>query len=293
MPLAPPAPGARAASAALGPIASPGRWRSGRGPRRGPDVVGGGALLRAVDGGGALGAGERVVDVAREDQVDLGEAGVEAGEVGRGQVREGGAAGADGFAGRVEEAGAERGEHAGAAVGGGAAADAEDDGGGTGVQGGAEQFAGAVRGGGERGELAGREELEAGGLRHLDDRGGAAQRERGGDRVADRSRHRRLVALEPGGDGRRDGAVAAVRDGERLHLQVRDDPSQTRRDPLGDLHGRERTLELVGRHEHASDRCCSVRHLASLAFERAVAPPPTLSGLPDAVPPLMCGYSAP
>lgn len=141
---------------------------------------------------------------------------------------------------------------------------------------------------------AGREELEAGGLGHLDDRGGVAQREGGGDRLAERTRHPDLVALESGRDGRRDGAVAAVGDGQGLHRELRDDPSQSRRDPLRDLYGRERALELVSRHEYVSDvSCCSVRHLASLAFEHAVAPTPTLSVPQDGMPPRIRRHSAP
>lgn len=294
----PPAPAGAGGGGRLGGLGADGLLQHGgevgEGRVQGADVVRGGALLRAVDGGGALGAGERVVDVAREDQVDRGEAGVEAAEVRRGELREGRAAGAHGGTGGVQEAGAERGEHAGAAVGGGAAADAEDDGGRPGVQGRAEQFTGAVRGRGQRSEHAGREELEARGLRHLDDRGGAAQGEGRRDLFTERSRDPYLAAFESGRDGRGDGAVAAVRHGQCLHRELRDDPSQSCCDPLRDLYGRERALELVGRHEHVSDlSCCSVRHLASLAFERAVAPSPTLSVPPDGVPPRIGRYFAP
>ena len=55
-------------------------------------VLLGGALLRAEDRGGTALAGERVVHVRREDELGLGDARMQSGEIYGGQLREGGAA---------------------------------------------------------------------------------------------------------------------------------------------------------------------------------------------------------
>ena len=58
------------------------------------------------------------------------------------------------------------------------------------------------------------------------------------------SRDRRVTVLHlvmrfDESDRRVDGAVTAVGDRQRLHLDVRHGPAQSRRHPLGDLHGRQ------------------------------------------------------
>ena len=60
-----------------------------------------------------------------------------------------------------------------------------------------------------------------------------------------------LPPLEAGRDRRVHGPVAAVGHGHGLDLEARHDPAQTGRHPLGNLHGRERPLELVRGDEHA------------------------------------------
>lgn len=214
------------------------------------DVVLGGPLLASVDLGCALGAGERVVHVAGQDQVDVREPGVEPRQVGLGQVRECGATRGHGLAVDVQEPRPERGEHARATVRRGAAADTEDDRPGSRVEGGGQQFPGAVRRRRERGELSCGQVLEPGGLGHLHHRGGVAHRVRRRDRGPQRAGHPRLPALEPGCHRRGDRAVPAVRDGQGLHPRPGYHAPQPGRHPLRDLHGRQRALELVRRHEH-------------------------------------------
>ncbi len=242
----------------------------GRVQRR--DVLLARALLRPVDGGGALGPGERVVHVAGEDHLRTGEPWVQAREVGGGQVAQRPAARCERCAGGVQEAGPEGGEHARAAVGRGAAADAEDDGGRARVQRRAQQFAGAVRGGRERREAAFREVLEAGRLGHLDHgRAVLVEREGGRHRIADGAGDPDLVPGEARRQGGRDRAVAAVRDRDGLHRQAGDGPAQSGGDVPGDLGGRERALEFVRRDQHprcpalVCRRCpCCVRHCLPL-----------------------------
>ncbi len=249
------------------------------------DVVVGRALLAAVHLRRALGPGERVVDVAREDEVDLAQAGVEPGQVGRREIGEPTAAGADGLAVRVQEACAERGQHARPAVRGRAAPDAEHDGPRARFEGGEQQLTGAVRGGRERGEHARRQMLEAGGLGHLDHRGGVAHRVGRGHGVAERPGHPRLAALESGGHRGRHRAVAPVRHGQGLDPYPGGYAPQPGRHPLRDLHGRERALELVRRDEHACGlHHCSVRHLDSLCFRTGSRAAPTLTAAPPPSP---------
>lgn len=178
----------------------------------GGHVLLGGALLRAVDGRGALRAEQRVVDVAGEHHLGVGQPRVEPGEVRGGEGGQRPAAGTDRRSVRVEQAGPERDEHAGPAVVGGAAADAEHDGARTVVQRGAQQLTGAVGGGRERREDALRQVPQAGGLGHLDHGGGVTYGVRGGHGLAQRPGHLELTALEAGRDRRVDGAVTAVGD---------------------------------------------------------------------------------
>ncbi len=112
----------------------------------GEHVVRRGALLRTVDGGRAERAEQRVVHVGGQDDLGLREPCVEPVEVHAGEFGQRGAARVERRARAVEEAGAERGEHARAAVGAGAAAHPEDEGARTGVQRGGDLLAGAVGG---------------------------------------------------------------------------------------------------------------------------------------------------
>ena len=200
---------------------------------QGRHVVRGRALLRAVDRRGALGAGQRVVDVAGQDEVDVGEPRVEAGQVGRGQRRPArrrpGATGSPSASRKRAPSAASmpappsvvalpptpntmvRAPASSAA---------------------AQQFAGAVRGGRERGEDALR--AAAGGPTASAISTTAvpsAQRERRGDLVAERPGDPYLAALESGRDRRGDRAVAAVGDGQGLDLQPRVRPGAARPSP--------------------------------------------------------------
>ena len=100
--------------------------------------------------------------------------------------------------------------------------------------------------GGQRRRHAARQQGQPGGLGQLDDGGvappgvGRLHRLAGGS--ADGDRHR----LEAGGDGRGEGALAAVGDRQRDDVQVGARPQQARADGRGDLGGRQRALERVG-----------------------------------------------
>ena len=115
-------------------------------------VLGTRTLLRAVHGGGAVRAEQRVVHVARDDELDAVDLD-EPRRVDLFETAEGGPAERQLLSLRVQEADAERLHHAGAAVGGGAAPEPEHDPPGAPPYGMGDQLAGAVAGRGERREL--------------------------------------------------------------------------------------------------------------------------------------------
>src|SRR5690606_117111 len=82
----------------------------------------------------------------------------------------------------------------------------------------------------------------------------AAPCDRRGHGVAARPLDPYLPPVERGGDRRGHAVVAAVGDRERLDLQSRHDAAQPGRHPVGDLHGRQRALELVRGDEHPLHR---------------------------------------
>jgi hypothetical protein len=138
---------------------------------------------------------------------------------------------------------------------------------------------------GERREGPGGQPLQAARLRHLHDRGVAAQREGGRHLLTERPGDPHLAALEPGRYRRVHRPVAAVGHGQRLDLGGGRDPAQPGRHPLRDLHGGQRPLELVRGDQHPritpGARACRllsrVRHLAfpllsGLAHVKAAAP---------------------
>src|SRR5690606_12161384 len=176
------------------------------------DLLGGGALLRPVDGGGAVRAEQRVVDVARHHERHAGHV-EEVRDVDAVEVTQRGAAVRQVAPGGVEQARAERLDHARSPVGAGAAAQAEHDPGGALLDGVGDQLAGAVAGGGERFEPAG-QAAQAGRLGQLDDGGAAAPGVGGLDGLAGGPGHPYGDAVEPGGHGGVHGAVTAVGDGQ-------------------------------------------------------------------------------
>ena len=142
---------------------------------------------------------------------------------------------------RVQEPRAQRLEGTGAAVRGAGVAAADQDPSYAGVERGADQLADAVRGRGAGVAEGARDEGEARDGRHLHHRRprqgrvvGAEEREVGADRLADRARGRQGDQTAPGGGGQRGGrALAAVDQGDEVHLGVGHDPADARRDRLG------------------------------------------------------------
>lgn len=118
------------------------------------DVAGGGALLRAVDGGGAVRAEQRVVDVDGHHHLHAFHAD-ESGDVDAGQLTQRGAARGQFLPVGVEEAGAQGLGQARAPVGGGAAAQPEDHEGRAALDRVGHELTGAVTGRGERPGRAG------------------------------------------------------------------------------------------------------------------------------------------
>src|SRR3984885_15010214 len=118
------------------------------------DLFGGGAFLRAEDGGGAVGAEQRIADIAGDDEQDAGrlqgQQGFDSAKIDQIAAGEAPAAFAVGGAAAEGEGGAPCLGAADAAVAGAAAAGAEDDAASAELGGFAQQFAGAV-GGGARG----------------------------------------------------------------------------------------------------------------------------------------------
>ena len=199
------------------------------------DVGLGRALLRAVDGGRAVLAGQRVVHVAGEHQVDVAhplQGGV---EVDGRDLVETGAAERDLGAGGVEQPRAERGEDPRPGVGAGAAAQAEDDRAAARLDRRVDRLTGAERRGGQRLEPAAGEQLETTGGGELDDRGALAYGDRGVDRLAGRAAHPHRHPLEAGGQRRLERAVAAVGDGHPDDLDVRTPVAQPAGQVLGSL----------------------------------------------------------
>ena len=247
-----PARGARAGMVA--PVA-PGRRRDHVGPVaeggvEDGDVGGRRPLLRAVDRGGAVRPGERVVHVAGHHDPGVGQAGVQpvqrevrdAGE-GRAPVRHAGRRGRT-----------ERGQQPRPAVGAGATADPHDQLAAARVQRGRHHLAETAARRSQGCPGAAGEPLEPAGVGHLDHGGGpppgVRRLHRLPRRAADRDRH----PLEPGRDRGVQGAVAAVGHRQALHLGVRDDAPQPARHGSRDVVRRERALELVGGQEDAGHR---------------------------------------
>ncbi len=86
---------------------------------------------------------------------------------------------------------------------------------------------------------------QSGRRRDLDDRRVAADRERGGDGLADRPGDPPADPGEPGGDSGVDRAVTAVGHRQAAHVQAGDRLPQAARHGPGDPRGRQRALELV------------------------------------------------
>ncbi len=195
---------------------------------------------------GAPSAHQRVVDIAREDDLHAREPRVQPVQLHGGQPVERAAAVGQDAARVVEEAGAERGEHPGAAVGARAAADPEHDPGGAGVERGPDKFAGAAAAGAER-IGSGGQQHEPGRRGQLDDGGPVAQGERAAHAGPGRAAHLDRDPLVPGGDGGVECAVPAV--GHRQLHGHRPARAQPGCQASCDFGGGGRALELVRRHQ--------------------------------------------
>jgi hypothetical protein len=169
--------------------------------------------------------------------------------------------------GRVQQPGAERLDHAGAAVGAGAAPDAQDDPAAAQVEGGPDQLAGAAAGrGGGRRPPAG-ETPQPRRLGQLDHRHLVADGQGGHDGLAGGAGAAHLPAGVAGRQGGLDGAVAAVGHRVLAHVQAWYGRPQAVGDLPGHLGGAQGSLELVGNLSGATTtwpprpscpgRCCS------------------------------------
>ena len=202
------------------------------------DVVGRGALLRAVDGRGAGRSAQGVRDVAGHLQLDGREPRIEVGEIDRRRVP----------VGMSPEAG----QQAGAAVGRGAAADAEDDAADAGIQRGPDQVARPDRGRPDRVALVRGQAREAGGRGHLDRRALAVVRDQPArrDLATERIAGGRGPPLPAAGRlDRREGAFAAVGQRAEQDLVVGSGAAPAVGQGLRDLDRGQRALERVGRDE--------------------------------------------
>ena len=125
--------------------------------------------------------------------------------------------GTEDIAGFVAEATPERLEHPRPAVGGRAAAESQHHGLGTGVQCGHQELAGSIGGRSGRGPRRRSwlgQQVQAGGLRQLDDGRRPPRGEDCRHRVTERSKDRDFARAEPARDGGLDGPFASVGDGQ-------------------------------------------------------------------------------
>ena len=163
---------------------SAGATRWARPASRMPDQVRGGALLRAVDGGGPVGSGQRVLHVAGDDDLDAGQVG-QAGEcrsIGSVAVRRRSMVSACPASSRKTAPSAA--SMPAAAVGAGRSAEGQHDPAGVAPQQRDDGLADALAGGFQRGEFPAGQGVQAAGVGDLDDGGGAVERGDGGALVA-------------------------------------------------------------------------------------------------------------
>ena len=226
------------------------------------DLVGGGPLLRTVDGGRTVGAGERVGHVAGDDHIDAGQV-QHAGPIDRGDAGQGAAGDLDVVSVGVPERHTERGEQAGAAVGAGRPAQGQHDAAGTVLDGDPHGLADAGAGGRERGQVAAGQGVQAAGVRDLDHGGGrvligGAKRDLGGVWAAGGGGHGDRDRHEAGGDRGGDAAVAAVGQRQLVHRDAAGE------EPIGEVGGDlgrgQAALELVRCQENLHDLFASHRH---------------------------------
>ncbi len=213
-------------------------------------VVAVGALLRAVDGGGAARPEQRVVHVAGHHDLDPAQRVGQRARVDLREPAQRGPAGREFGAVGIAQTHAERLHHARAAVRTGAAAEAEHDPPGTERDGPGDQLADPVGPGRERGGPAAGQPGEPGGLRQLHHGGVAPDGERGGHRQTGRTGHLGRDAVEAGRQRGSQGALAAVGDGQFAHLGARGRTPDAGGDPGGHLGALQGALELVGGDDH-------------------------------------------
>jgi hypothetical protein len=213
------------------------------------DVLAGGALLRPEDVARAVQAGQRIVDVGGRDQADRAQLG-RTGQFVRGDQRA--AAVGQCIPGHVHRAGAERGEHARAAVVGGRAAQPHDHLPRAGLGGRGDQQAEAVGGGPVRVAFGLGQQVQTAGLRALHVRGAAADEDLAVDRAAERvdRRHRDAAAVDDGGE-HVDEARAAVGERSQHGLVARCDLVPTLAQRLGGGRRGKCAGELVGAYQYA------------------------------------------
>ena len=207
-------------------------------------VGGGGALLRAVDGRRPVRAQQGVLHVVGRDQLHPRQVD-EAGEVGVGDLLQGGTGGHERVTLPVVEDDAQGAEHPGAAVGGRAAAQGQHDPGRAVGQHGPDGLAEPDAAAGERGQLSGGQHLQPGGGGDLDHGGGAVEGHGGGGRFAGGAGDRHGHCLEPGTQSGGDAAVPAVGQGQGAHVDAWGLVAQSGGQGLGDLGGGQRPFELV------------------------------------------------
>ena len=211
------------------------------------DVLGSGPLLRPVDGRGAAGAQERVVDVARDPDCDAVQPRVQGGGVHRRQAGERGGAPVEFAPVGVQEARPECAEHPGAAVVRGAAAHADEEVARPAVQGREDHLPDA-----EARRLADaaalrRDHPQSDRLGALHDRRAAGHGEARRRPAAVGVEHRDLDRGQAERVGQGFGeALAAVGHGDFGAFGVGEDSPDSPREGAGRLGGAHRLLEAVG-----------------------------------------------
>jgi len=183
-----------------------------------------GAFLRCKHRAGAARAAQRVIHIAGDIHLHAGQRRLHGRQIQRGQLRQRRAAGRQRLAVRIQQARAQRLQHAGAAVLGGAAAQAQQDAPRALRQRGGDQLAHAVGAGAQGVALAARNPHQAGGLGHFNQgRFTVAQHGKTRiDRRAQRAAHGVAQQLAASGaDQRIQRAFAAVGQRQAHTLRIR------------------------------------------------------------------------
>jgi hypothetical protein len=194
---------------------------AGQGDLEQRDLLACRALLRAVHRRRPVRPQQRVVDVAGDDERDVGQPRVQPAEIDAFQHGQRRPARRQLGAERIEQPGAERLHEPGAAVGARTAAQTEYDRVAAGVEGDADDLPGAVRGGAQRLEPAVRQAAQAGHVGELDHGHPVPLAVRGVDGPTGRAGRTHRHPPETRCDGHLDRAVATVRHRHLTHVEIK------------------------------------------------------------------------